>query len=425
MSAGTLPLVAGFQADTILAWRRGKPVSQGEYVAQALALAARLPDVPYAINLCEDRYCFMLAFAAAGLRGQTSLLPSSASPAAIEAVRSAYPQCHIVTDESVGEHAAGSAAASPQVPAGHVAAVLFTSGSTGAPQAHAKTWLTFSVIPQHLSQRLLAERPASIVATVPPQHMYGIETTVLMGLGAGCAVHAGRPFFPQDIVQALAEVPAPRMLVTTPVHLRALVAAGTRLPELSLVLSATAPLSAELAAAAEAAWGAPVHEIYGCTEAGSMASRRTVEGEVWEVLPEMKLSIGADGASIAAPHLPEAVPLHDLLEATGPARFRMLGRTADLLKVAGKRASLADLTGKLLAVPGVEDAVIFNAGEGEAARPAALVVAPDLSEAAILEALGRQVDAVFLPRPLRKVARLPRNALGKLPREALLELLGK
>src|SRR3546814_2723783 len=94
-----------------------------------------------------------------------------------------------------------------------------------------------------------------------------------------------------------------------------------------------------------------------------------------------------------------------------------------LLKVAGKRASLADLTQRLLAIPGVDDAVIFNAADGESARLAALVVAPGLSEAAIVDALATQIDAAFLPRPLRKVAQLPRNALGKLPRTLLLELL--
>jgi acyl-coenzyme A synthetase/AMP-(fatty) acid ligase len=48
---------------------------------------------------------------------------------------------------------------------------------------------------------------------------------------------------------------------------------------------------------------------------------------------------------------------------------------------------------------------------------------PALTERQILDALARQMDPVFLPRPLRKVARLPRNALGKLPRAELLALL--
>jgi acyl-coenzyme A synthetase/AMP-(fatty) acid ligase len=56
-------------------------------------------------------------------------------------------------------------------------------------------------------------------------------------------------------------------------------------------------------------------------------------------------------------------------------------------------------------------------------RIAALAVAPGLDEASILQALRGQCDPVFLPRRLRCVERLPRNDTGKLPRQALLDLL--
>jgi 3-hydroxymyristoyl/3-hydroxydecanoyl-(acyl carrier protein) dehydratase len=55
-------------------------------------------------------------------------------------------------------------------------------------------------------------------------------------------------------------------------------------------------------------------------------------------------------------------------------------------------------------------------------RLAALVVAPTLSPERLLAALRERIDPAFLPRPLHLVARLPRNATGKLPREQLLAL---
>src|SRR5690606_32138043 len=103
------------------------------------------------------------------------------------------------------------------------------------------------------------------------------------------------------------------------------------------------------------------------------------------------------------------------------------GRNADLLEIAGKRASLGDLTRRLQAVPGVEDGVVFQLdrpGPGGVRRIAALAVAPSLDEAAIRAALAESVDPVFLPRPLKRVPALPRNATGKLPRAALLALIG-
>ena len=114
-------------------------------------------------------------------------------------------------------------------------------------------------------------------------------------------------------------------------------------------------------------------------------------------------------------------------EVHADGRFELRGRNADLLEIAGKRGSLGDLTRKLLAIPGVDDGVVFqlDACDGPGVRRiAALAVAPGLEPAAILAALRQQVDPVFLPRRLRCVDRLPRNDTGKLPRTALVELLG-
>jgi len=102
------------------------------------------------------------------------------------------------------------------------------------------------------------------------------------------------------------------------------------------------------------------------------------------------------------------------------------GRNADMVEVAGKRASLADLTRRLASIPGVSDAVVFQPDDADGAtvrRLAALVVAEGITEAAVLEKLAQAVDPAFLPRPLVLVPRLPRNEVGKLPRAQLLAAL--
>lgn len=120
------------------------------------------------------------------------------------------------------------------------------------------------------------------------------------------------------------------------------------------------------------------------------------------------------------------MPLQDLVELLPQRGFRLCGRNTDLLEIAGKRASLGDLTRRLLALPGVQDGVVFqlDADRAGVRRLAALVVAPQRSEAELLAALRLAIDPAFLPRPLRRVAALPRNETGKLPRAALLGLLG-
>jgi acyl-coenzyme A synthetase/AMP-(fatty) acid ligase len=315
-------------------------------------------------------------------------------------------------------------------------AIGFTSGSTGTPQPNRKTWASFRTSTAQNLAALADLWPAGtapcIVATVPPQHMYGMELSVLLPLLGHAAVHGARPFFPRDIAQALHDVPAPSLLVTTPVHLRALVDAvalavdDMLLPPLAGIVTATAPLSRSLAAQAEARLGCEVRELFGSTESCVIARRRTALEDAWTPLPGVRVQSQPDGALVYAPHLAAPVALADLVEVADDGRFHLRGRQADLLEIAGKRASLADLTRRLQAIPGVEDGVVFqlDARNDEGIRRiAALVVAPALEEGAILTALRAAIDPVFLPRPLRRVPALPRNETGKLPRAALLRLL--
>jgi acyl-coenzyme A synthetase/AMP-(fatty) acid ligase len=232
--------------------------------------------------------------------------------------------------------------------------------------------------------------------------------------------------FPADVASALAAVPAPRVLVTTPVHLGALLRDPQPLPPLAAITSATAPMPRELAAAAEARYGAPVLELFGSTETCVIAQRRCALGEDWRLRPGVSLRPQPDGTLVDAAYFEQPVVLADLIEMLPDQRFRLCGRHADLVEIAGKRASLSDLGRRVAALAGVEDAVVFQLDEPDAAgvrRIAALVVAPARCEAELLQELRTAIDAAFLPRPLRKVAALPRNETGKLPRAALLAAL--
>ncbi len=432
-----MPLIAQYRPDRVVAWRGTEAVTQAQFLAAVRALSQTLPSAAAAVNLCEDRYCFMLAFAALCLRGQTNLLPSSTAVQVIEDIVASQPGSYILSDRELahapcpviivdGRQSAPPAQTALEVSADHVAAVAYTSGSTGQPQAHAKSWRTLVETARLAATRFsVGAAVPNIVATVPAQHMYGLETTVMMPLVSGSAASCSRPFFPRDLADALSAIPAPRLLITTPVHLRACLSSGITLPPLQMIISATAPMSPELAAKIEQRFGADLREIYGCTEAGSMAVRHTCDSEIWELHPGMRFVEAAGKVSVLAAHLPLAIELDDHIEVLTSNRFRLLGRGNDLLKVAGKRASLQALNRALLAIPGVEDGAVFvpDAGSQQESRPAALVVAPQLTEAEILKQLSASVDPVLLPRPLLRVERLPRDAVGKLPRAALLAAL--
>src|SRR6202020_3635400 len=94
------------------------------------------------------------------------------------------------------------------------------------PTANAKQWGSLNFNTGFNAERIReclpaahAATTAAIIATVPPQDMYGTETSVLLPLLAGMTVHTARPLFPADVAAALAQGPGPRGLVTTPGHL--------------------------------------------------------------------------------------------------------------------------------------------------------------------------------------------------------------
>jgi len=442
-AAATLPLLSIAQPDRVFAWHDRRALSVARFLADVRAVAAALPPSRHAVNLCEDRYAFLVGFCAVASRGQTNLLPPSRAPQAIEEVLASHPGSYALGDierDGLSAHylrvrldaAEDGDVTVPQIDSEQVVAIGFTSGSTGQPKPNPKRWATVHASSLH-NVRTLTEALklapgalAHVVATVPPQHMYGLELSVLLPLLGPFAVHSGRPFFPADVAAALAEVPEPRVLVTTPIHLKALLRDPIELPALGAITSATAPLSREIAAEAEARYGAPVVEMFGSTETCVIAHRRTANEAAWKIYPDVLLRPQPDGTLVDASYFAQPVVLQDVVELLPDRTFHLRGRNADLVEIAGKRASLADLTHRLLALRGVIDATALQLDEPDCPgirRIAALVVAPGRCEAELLDELRLAVDPVFLPRPLRSVERLPRNETGKLTRTAVLAAL--
>jgi len=416
----------------------GGQLSYSQVLYRAERLAGRLRDARYCVLLCERRDLFIISFVAALMRRQTLLLPSNRAEDALRDLLMDYPDAYCLVDEGTiplglpglgcawVDKEQGETSSIPTLPADHLAAIVFTSGTTGKPSPNQKLWGDLVAGSALLRRRLQVNQESYIVATVPPQHMYGLETSVLAPLLSGASVYAGRPFFPADVQQALRLGGVHLVLVTTPLHLDACVSTDLKWPEIEQVISATAPLDQELAATAEQVMQTRVQEIFGCSEAGSFASRESARETGWWMYDGMRIEQEKGAALISGDHLPQAISLVDQLQVQSPNKFRFLGRQSDMIKIAGKRVSLSELNIKLSNIPGVSDGVfVMRDQQTRVPRLLALVVAPELDVSRIQQVLAASIDPVFLPRPLLKVDELPRNDANKLPKQGLDDLLAR
>jgi acyl-coenzyme A synthetase/AMP-(fatty) acid ligase len=424
-----------------LFWTSEGPIFGDQILRRASRLAGKLPDRSAASVHYERRDRFVTALLSLWMRGQTAVLPAEVVLRQIDVLKQEYPDLYFLAERPLDPHHASflliddtsaedqDTAALGTVQAELAALRIFTSGSTGQPASNIKSWELLSASANPTSALIGLDRleSPSIVATVPSYHMYGFELTVLAVLGAGAAVHCERAVYPADVARSLQDIPSPRVLVTTPFHLRALMESKIDLPAISQIVSATAPLAPEFAASIEDQFRAPVYEIYGFTEAGCVAARRTIEGDAWTLRRDLAIVDDNGTLLVEFKGFGVRVPFPDAIEILDPSHIRLRNRNQDVVNVAGKRASLAELTAQLTKIDGVEDGIFFlssqDAGLGKISRLMAVVVSRSLTSEHIKRKLRDRIEPAFLPRHVFHVEVIPRNETGKITREILDKLI--
>jgi acyl-coenzyme A synthetase/AMP-(fatty) acid ligase len=147
------PLIQAHTASDTIAWHDGKAITTETFLHDVYAVASQLPAGQYAINLCEDRYWFLVGFAALLVRNQTNLLPPNRAIQVIEEIAHDYPGTYCLYDNnlpdikipahrinSIKPETLNDSNSIPLIPGQHLAAIVFTSGSTGKAQPNLKYW---------------------------------------------------------------------------------------------------------------------------------------------------------------------------------------------------------------------------------------------------------------------------------------------
>lgn len=346
-----------------------KAVSAVSLLMDAIAVSKKLPTARHVFNLCRNRHHFMVVFMACLLSKKIMVLPANEAPEALYSLSAELNHDIIcLIDEPLSVDlptlifpvdllfAAYPLVDTPipVIDGKQIAAYLLTSGSTGTPTIQVKTWREL-VLGAKLASHFLPFESDNycLVSTVPSQHMYGLETSILWAMHNDCSVWNDKPFYPSDVQQALEQLAQPKILISTPYHLNNMVISACDMPKVDYVISATAPLSLDYALAVERHFSTQVKEVYGSSETGMIATRNTASSEHWQLFTDITLSVSAEGAKLSGGHLLKPVTITDRLEVINHTAFRFVGRNADLIKVAGKRTSINYLNQLVMQIDGV------------------------------------------------------------------------
>ncbi|MBT5945966.1 MAG: acyl-CoA synthetase [Rhodospirillaceae bacterium] len=431
-----------FSDQGIISWCR--------FAADVAELRIRISAASHICNLLTDRYEFMVGLAAAILNEQDTILPAAAAPQAIRAaladaphplILGGEPKHHGPFDSLVGLPKGDPATAEDDIfselNTSTTQIHVFTSGSTKLPERRVKDWPTLvggAAVTEEILRKLDVEPgTTAILGTTPHQHMYGLEATVFLSLGFGHCAYRKPIFYPADIEIAVADARAcgfeQAVLITSPAHMKFFEAALLENPEIRAIVSATAPLTYAQAERLESRGDLAVMEIYGSTETGSLAIRRTVDGNVWQPVAGFELSETSEGVLATAPHLSEGCFLGDAVDLLPDGQFSLLGRKGDMIGIAGKRSNLSALNAILLETPHLLDGVVLRRqtdADDQLAIVAVVDPAKGLSKEGARSEMRKQfhahVDAVFFPKRIVLVESLPRTPTGKITAEATAEL---
>jgi len=405
--------------------------SNGGQIAALAAQANRIAALvgPGRVVLsCRHADSFVPGLLGAWLAGATVELLPNVQPATLDRVDADAAITHVLHDVAAMSARSTKAIYVPDVLAGPardriahappvIAIQMTTSGTTERPRYVTKT------LDQLLGELDVLARvfaPARcVLSTVPLSHLYGLLFGALLPVKLGARIVSHDALLPADLA-AIIEREQVDLMISTPAHLRAM--ASATMPAGLRVISSGARMPADLHVALGERHGWHVTDIYGSTETGGIATR-TSPHDAWTPLPGVHVQPTGERVAIESPWCPR-IELDDRIELHTDGTFHHLGRSQELVKIAGKRAEARALEAAVLAVPGITDAAVFvHAAAGKEPRVAIAVVGTAERDA-IHAAIRAQFDAVFVPKIVRAVDRIPRTDRGKVDTAALRALLG-
>ena len=343
-------------------------------------------------------------------------------------------------------------------PAGDLAVLPFSSGTTGLPKG---VMLTHRNLVANMEQTRSVHRISAddvLVGVLPFFHIYGQVVVLNLGLSQGATIVTMPRFDMGAFLDVLEQRRVTRAHIAPPVVLGLAKVPGVEGRDLALkvVISGAAPLDADTANRASERLGAPVRQGYGMTEAspvthiaadegiedqdpgaigplvssteGRLVDPATGEdtdgsGELWIRGPQVMRGYLADDAATAATLTADGwLKTGDVAGVEEGGVFRILDRVKELIKYKGYQVPPAELEALLIGHPAVADAAVIpipDESGGEAPKACVVPAGDELDADALMAWVAERVAPYKRIRAVEIIDEIPRSASGKIMRRLL------
>jgi len=326
---------------------------------------------------------------------------------------------------------------------GHRPSLLkLTSGTTAAPRAVRFRSEQLLADCENICETMGISQRDLNFGVIPISHSYGFSNLLTPLIVRGVSLALSNDRIPRAIIDALAATRA-TVFPGMPVFYQSFceMSEVPSLPDLRLCISAGAPLLPETAQGFCDKFGREIHSFYGASECGGICYARETQpspGFVGEAMSGVEIEqldsdnpaslVRVRSRAVADGYFPEPdedklgngifVP-DDLLKRTAGG-YRIVGRSSDLINVAGKKVHPAEVEAEILRCRGVRAAIVFGReSERRNEEVAACVVAKDLSERELLAHCRARLSSWQVPRRIYFVEAIPVNERGKTSRREL------